>query len=73
MLTPGLIDRAHALTITVIALVPDADSWSNKWLTCPNHYSDSLVARMLTSGLIDRDHAPTISDSSDVRKHPNLI
>ena len=28
---------------------------------------------MLTSGLMDRAHAPTISDSSDVRSHPNLI
>ena len=73
MLTPGLMDRAHAPTITVIALIPDADSWSNGWLTCPNHYSDRLVARMLTSGLIDRAHAPIISDSSDVRRHPNLI
>ena len=38
------MDRAHVLTITVIALLLDAD-----------------------------DHAPTISDSSDVRRHPNLI
>ena len=44
MLTTGLMDRAHVLTITVIALLQDADA-----------------------------HAPTISDSSDVRRHPNLI
>ena len=28
---------------------------------------------MLTSGLMDKAHAPTISDSSDVKRHPNLM
>ena len=55
MLTGGLMGSAHAPTVSVIALVSDADKWPNAGCSFSQFFIDSFGA-MLLNGLMNRAH-----------------
>ena len=55
MLICGLMGSAHAPTVSVIALVSDADKWPNAWCSFSQFFIDSFGA-VLPNGSKDRAH-----------------